>query len=263
MSKISEPGYFFIHSGILEKSQIESCFSFVINYLNENYEDKFKNCQFEINVVENKNGEKFGHTYAWTDNLEFYNAFIGRNFDGSERFEMKDDEEWEEPNEDYGEELDKIQGNWADETDLDDKYTRPKIKIKLDPLVSAPAIKYTEEQKKKVEGEFGFLEIFEVKISRKTEKSNSLFTNNLPDNVKEDDILNYFKKFNKDINTYVDKNTKSKYRYPIVKIKNKNSNRQCTVSFSPLYSNTASFVINVSKKVILKNNILFFSQCKK
>lgn len=269
MSKISEEGYLFIHSGILEKDQIEACFLSGLKYLQENYDETFKDCKIEINVVMNKNNEKYGHTYGWVSDKRFYYALIGKNFDGTERFELVPDEEWTEPEKDFSEAMGESSGNWGDDDEIENLYERPNIKVPLEPILSLPAIKYTEEQKKMIENksEFGFLEVYEVKLSKKSEKMNSIFSNNIPDWVDENILHNYFKKYNTDPIIYQDKKTNKRFQYPLVKIKSKKeSQRYCMVYFSPMNPNTASFLINMAKRIYLKkegkSEILFFSQNK-
>lgn len=269
MSKISEEGYLFIHSGILEKSQIETCFFSAIKFLSETYDEDLINCQFEINVVTNKENKKYGHTYAWVSDKRVYYALIGKNFDGSERIEYVPDENWKEPEIDYSEAFSESNGNWAEESEIDSLYERPNIGIKLEPLVSLPAIKYTQEQEKEIEykSKYGFLEVFEVKLTKKSEKLNNIFSNNIPHWVDEKLIYDYFKKYNKDPIIYQDKKSKKNFNYPIVKIKNKKDNkRYCIIYFSPLNKNTASFLINITKRVTItkgeNSEILFFSQSR-
>lgn len=271
-NKITTPEYLFIHSGVLEKSQIEKCINDVILFLSENFDHTLKNTQVEINVVKNKEGKKYGHTYCWISNEKVSNALIGYNFDGSERFSLVPDEDWEPPEEDYDDAYEQADGDWAEMTAVDFSYTRPNKKIPLEPLVTLPAVKYTPEQLKEVENEseFGFLEIFPIKISEKIGKLNSIFSDNIPSWVTEEMIFNRFKKFNKDSTVYSEKKSRKKFVYPIVKIKRKNDSRGCrnfcTITFSPIYRHTASFLINLVKRIILKEGekeaMLFFSQSK-
>lgn len=269
MSKISEEGYLFIHSGILEKSQIEACFFSSIKYLSENYDKEFESCKIEINVVTNKNNEKFGHTYGWVSDKRFYYALLGKNFDGSERFTYSPDEDWVEPEEDFDSAMQEVSGNWGEEDEIEESYNRPMKKVPMEPIITLPAIKYTDSQKEKIsdKSEYGFLEVYEVKLTKKPEKLNSIFSNNIPEWVDEDILYNYFKKYSKDPITYIDKKTKKKFQYPMVKIKERrDSQRYCVIYFSPIDINTASFLINMIKRVTFtkenKSEILFFSQNK-
>ena len=270
MSKISEPGYLFIHSGVLENDQIEECLRDCIDFLSENFDQEFKNTQLEINVVKNREGKKYGHTYAWVSDENVFNALIGKNFDGSERIEMMDDEDWEPPEEDYDTAMEAAGGSWALMTDIGDKYRRPKIKKTLEPLVTMPGIEYSPEQEIEAGSKIGFVEVFDVKLTEKIGKLNTIFSDNIPDWVTEEMLLNRFKKFNRDRTVYMEKKTKSRFTYPVVKIKKKKNFREekrfCTITFSPLYKNTATFLINLVKRVEIehgdKKALLFFSQSK-
>lgn len=272
MSKISEACYLFIHSGVLENYQIEECMKDSINFLSENFDHDFKNTQIEINVVKNREGKKYGHAYAWVSNEYVFNALIGKNFDGSDRVEMLEDEDWEPPEEDYDTALEAAGGSWAMMTEIGDRYRCPLIEKKLEPLVTLPGIKYTPQQKEEVEdkSEIGFLEIFDTKITDRPGKLNVIFSDNIPDWVTEKMILDRFKKFNKDKTVYMEKKTRNRFTYPVVKIKRKRNclegKKFCTVTFSPLYKNTASFLINLVKRIELEEDgkkvLLFFSQSK-
>ena len=272
MSKISEPGYLFIHSGVLEKEQIEKSLSDCQEYLTKNYDKDFTKSSFEVNVVKNKDGKKFGHTYAWIEDLHFFNALIGLDFDGSQLVEMKEDENWEPPEKPYEEAMAEAGDDWSVWDDIERSYKRPKIKIQLEPLVTLPAIKYTPSQLDEInrESEFGFMEIFPIKISQKIGKMNVLFTNNIPEWLTEEIIFGYFKKFENDKRKHQDKKNKKGFYYPVVRIKTKKDIRDvkrfCTVTFSSMNPNTASFLINVVKKIELTDgtnkSLFFFSQSK-
>lgn len=272
MSKISEPGYLFIHSGVLEKEQIEKSLSDCQEYLTKNYDKDFTTSSFEVNVVKNKDGKKFGHTYAWVEDLHFFNALIGLDFDGSQLIEWKEDEDWEPPEKPMDEAIEEAGDDWCAWDDIERSYKRPKKKIELEPLVTLPAIKYTSAQLEEInhESQYGFMEIFPIKLSQKFGKMNVLYTNDIPKWVTEDLIFNYFKKFERDDRIHNDKKSKKKFRYPVVKIKSKKDFREmrrfCTITFSSLYPQTASFLINVVKRLELEEGdnktLLFFSQSK-
>ena len=272
MGKISEPGYLFIHSGPLEEEQVETSIRGAIAYLSENHDPSFVNTQVVVNVVKNKEGKKFGHTYAWIDCLPVFYALVGKNFDGSMRYKEVPDEDWEEPEEDYDEAIEEAGGDWADEAEIDEKYTRPMKRIDLEPIVTLPGIKFTEEQEKEVnsESKIGFLEIFETKISEKFGKLNTIYSGDIPKWVTVDILLGHFKKFERDKTVYMEKKSRKKFTYPIVKIKSKRDmgrdRYSCTITFSNMYKNTASFLLNLVKRVDVakddKKVLLFFSQSK-
>ena len=272
MSKITEPGFLFIQSGILNHEQIKMALDSSVTYLSNTYNMDFSNYESVINVVTNREGKKFGHTYAWVKDERIYNALIGNNFDGSSRYEDVLDEDWKEPEKDYDEAVEEAGESWADIEEVEDMYRRPTIRKKLEPLVTPPAIKYTESQKIEInnESELGFIDIFETKITERFNKQNTIFSSNIPDWVDEKILLDVFKKFNKDDIVYSEKKSKKKFTYPIVKIKKKKGireeNKMCTVTFSHLHKNTASFLINVVKRIKVekgdKKTMLFFSQSK-
>jgi hypothetical protein len=272
MSKISEPGYLFIHSGVLEKEQIEKSLSDCQEYLTKNYDKDFTTSSFEVNVVKNKDGKKFGHTYVWVEDLHFFHALIGLDFDGTQLIEWVEDKDWEPPEKPMDEAMEEAGDDWCAWDDIERSYKRPKKKIELEPLVTLPAIKYTCSQLEEInhESQYGFMEIFPIKITQRIGKLNVLFTNDIPEWVNEELLFSYFHKFEKDKLKHQDKKSRKYFQYPIVKIKSKKDfrgfRRFGTITFSSLYPNTVSFLINVVKRVDFtdgKNTaLLFFSQSK-
>tara|TARA_R110002110_G_scaffold100075_1_gene255352 strand:- start:426 stop:1256 length:831 start_codon:yes stop_codon:yes gene_type:complete len=272
MSKISEQGYLFAHSGVLEKDQLEKCLKDATLFLSENFDTTFKKTEIEVNVVKNKEGKKFGHSYCWVGDEEVFNALIGKNFDGSPRYEEVEDEDWVEPEQDYEEAVEEAGGSWAMMAEIGDRYIRPMKRIILEPLVTLPAIKYTENQLEEInnESDFGFVEIFPIMLTEKIGKINTIFSDNIPDWITEKILLKRFSKFNQDDIVYYEKKSKKKFTYPIVKIKKKRDQRGvknfCTITFSHLHKNTASFLINLVKRIEIesgdKKAMLFFSQSK-
>lgn len=195
MSKISEQGYLFAHSGILEKEQLEKCLLDAIMFLSENFDKKYEKTQIEVNVVKNKEGKKFGHSYCWVSDKEVFNALIGNYFDGSPMTEEIEDPDWVEPEQDYDEAMEEAGGSWAMMAEIGDRYKRPTKTIDLEPLVTLPAIKYTDSQLEEVnrESDFGFVEIFPIMLTEKHGKINTIFSDNIPDWVTEEILLKRFK----------------------------------------------------------------------
>ena len=112
MVKISETGYLFLQSGILDENQIEKCIKDSVAYLSENHGLDFSKLDYVINVVKNREGKKFGHTYVWVNDDKLFYALIGKNFDGTESFEEVLDEDWEEPEESYDDAIEAADGDW-------------------------------------------------------------------------------------------------------------------------------------------------------
>jgi hypothetical protein len=275
MSKVSEEGFLFIHSGIFDQEQIELNLSTCIKKLDVGP------CEMYVNVVENREGLKYGHTYAWVSNPKVYYALIGKNFDGSDRVEMIEDEGWETPDEDMDELIEEAGDDWALIGEIEERFERPMIQKELGPLIVPPGIKYTEKQKAKMDDddEYGFIEIFPARVTIRTEekKINSIYSSCLPNWVDEAFLFNLLKKFSRDKTQYVEPKTKKKFYYPkIVISKNKTKSKwrsdedsnNAQIFFSPLNRNLSFFLINVIKKMKVvnpktnKEELLFFSQSK-
>jgi hypothetical protein len=237
-------------------------------------------CDIYVNVVENKDGRKFGHTYAWISNREVFNALIGKNFDGTSREEEVEDDEWEEPSLPLEEALVEANGDWGLEAEIEDRYEASTKLIKLPPIIVPPGIKYKPEQKKllNVTEDFGFIELFPARITVRTEesRSNSLYSSCLPDWVSEEMLFNFFKRFSSDKISHKGKSNKTFY-YPIVNVtKNTNQSKwssngksfKAHINFSPLDKYIAYFISNLARKIKLKNpntgkyEMIFFSQSR-
>lgn len=272
MSKISEPGYLFIDSGILDDFQVEVSFQAAIEFLSENYGEDFSECITHVNVVKNREGVKFGHTYAWVSDLRVYNALLGKNFDGSERVEFYDDPDWKPPEKSYEQayhEATADTDDWSAGVGLEKEYECPQLRNELEPIVTLPAVKYTEDQIKEVNGEMdcGFLEVFPVKLTKKPDRANSIFSNDIPPWLTEQILKGYFDKFEPDKTEHFDKKAKKRFTYPVIEFKRKrDGKRSCVISFSSRGRNTAMFLINLIKKVEFEHEgaegILFFSQTR-
>lgn len=282
MSKVSEEGFLFIHSSIFDKEQIELNLSACVNNLRK-IDTTINQCDMYINVVENKDGMKYGHTYAWVSEPKIYYALIGKNFDGTDRVKRVPDENWMPPEKPYEEALEEAEesSNWGLLGEVEEMYRRPMVKVELEPLVVPPGIKYSEEQKKKLETEenFGFIEIYPARITIRSEenKINSIYSSCIPSWVTQDILYEFFNKFNKDTNIHMCPKTKKKFSYPKISVsKNKTNSKwrngeessNAQIIFSPLNKNMSYFLINVIKKTKIRNpntnkdEMLFFSQSK-
>ena len=241
-------------------------------FLQENYPDINFSKDILVNVVTNKEGKKFGHTYVWLKDKAVFNALLGKNFDGTERFETKEDENWTPPEKCYHEAMEEAGDDWVAWDEIERAYQRPKIRIPLEPLITLPAIKYTEEQLNEIENKslFGFLELFPVKITPKLDKINTLFSNDIPKWVTEEILFDFFSRFETDDIVHHDKKKKKKFQYPKVNIKQRKAafdeRRFCTIEFSTKERQTAFFLINVVKRIEItdgdKKALMFFSQSK-
>lgn len=116
------------------------------------------NCRFRVNYITNKEGEPLGLAFAFFTDEPIYHMILGRNPDGTERFVEYDDPSWQVPAKDesvnengWGTtgKLSKIV-SWADETEAAEeeerKYTCPKIRTALPPLIVIPPVMLNESQ---------------------------------------------------------------------------------------------------------------------
>jgi len=270
MSKISEVGYLFIHSGILEENQVKDILLDCIKLLQEKY--KVGDSELEINVVKNKEGKKFGHTYAWVSNPKVFYALIGMGLDGKPLpCVQKPDPNWRPPEKSYDDAIAEVEGDWAMEEEIEELYKPGIISVPGEPLVTPSAVPYSQWQISQLDDEneddeYGFIEIYDVKITKRAEKLNTIFSNNIPRWLDEKIMKKKLQKFERDGRQHSKKDG-TKFTYPIVKIREKSGRRYCTVDFSILYPNTASFLINVIKRwkisVDDEDEMIFFSQSKR
>lgn len=256
MVEIGEKNYLFCYSYHLGKEELEDL---IRNQINDCEETKDITYKLFINTVCNKNYEKLGYSYIWTDNTSIFNALIGFNLDGSERSRLIEDEEWKPPD---IEEPDSE--SWASMNDYHDKMTRPMKKIILEPLINMPLIKLSEEDMIKFNTGDTEVEVIiqSARIYINLENKNSIFCSKIPSWLDNKTLFNFFSQFEKDKRFFQNKE-KMKYQYPLIKRKNNN----CNIIFSPVNSNTASFIINLVKKLEFNKNdkqcLLFFRQNRK
>ena len=176
-----------------------------------------------INCVKNKNMEKLGYSYGWISDERLFNILIGLNPDGTERIERKLIEK---------EIVEKDTDVWADMVD-DQEYEE----VFLGPLVDFDQL----------------ITVQEAHVIQDYRKQNILFTENILAEKDSNKIIQFFNKFNND---------KFQNKYPMVNIKKKKNKTFCTIKFSPRHPHTASFVLNLVKKINFNNNLYFFSQTK-
>jgi len=125
-------------------------------------------CRFKVNRVENREGIPFGLAFVFVTNPQVYYMLIGKNPDGSDRIEYRDDPTWSPPTakstNTSGLSTPKLTNSsgwstiappiklskmsWADETDeeLPLVPTCPKIPFSLDPLMKLAPYHLTPEQ---------------------------------------------------------------------------------------------------------------------
>lgn len=124
-------------------------------------------CRSRVNLVENREGKSFGIAFVFVTNPVVYHMLLGKNPDGSDRVEYRDDPSWTPPTKgdivnDSG--WATISApvytpgmSWADMDDIEyeheqkltaekKKYVCPKIPVPLEPLMVLPPYELTPEQ---------------------------------------------------------------------------------------------------------------------
>ena len=111
-------------------------------------------CMYKINLLVTKDGAYHGYGYIRVSSTKIYWMLLGRNPDGSERFEETLDPNWTPPEKTEEklsfDEIIKINKNktWADVAEDEEKHIQPVIRKSLDPLITMPGFKYDKEQLK-------------------------------------------------------------------------------------------------------------------
>lgn len=134
-------------------------------------------CKFKVNYVEDRDGKSFGFAFVFVTNSSVYNMILGKNPDGSDRVEYKEDLTWEPPIENSyvnksglsvvdkpEKKPDHSDISWADMLEADDEYEaqileqqilqekerqkkiRPKIAFTLESLMKIPPVVLTLDQ---------------------------------------------------------------------------------------------------------------------
>ena len=143
-----------IHKLELENKDVKSLKLKLKELNDKNLKDFYKpKCRFKINLLVNKEGEYLGFGYIRISLPEVYWMLLGRNPDGSERFEEIPDPDWTPPLPDKKENLsiDEIleketKKTWAELAEEEESHIQPIIKKPLPPLIAIPGYKYDEEQ---------------------------------------------------------------------------------------------------------------------
>jgi len=205
---------------------------------------------FKVNIVADNKGRLYGYAYVWFTNPEIFNMLVGRNPDGSERFELLDDPDWKPV-------LDS--SNWADICDEEDP---PKIRKPLPPLLELPPYDLTAEQRKglKVQGAtVSSKGKFECKPTFVSDPSpeyepNVLCGTKIPPEVTEQDLKNLFRPFVSDPTIkyeHTSKGVTTTDTYPLVSITSK---RIAFITFNPA-TKDACFASKMVRKIdLIKDN---------
>ena len=131
-------------SGVATSEQISGCLTKAIKQAEKILGHK-TNCKFKINLIINREGEYFGFGYIRISSPEIYWMLLGRNSDGSERFEELPDPNWSPP---VIQKEENTKKTWGEIAEDEESKIRPTIRRNLPPLVTIPGYEYDEDQLK-------------------------------------------------------------------------------------------------------------------
>ncbi len=120
---------------------------------NINIDKDLEQCRYKVNLLVTKEGAYHGYGYIRISSSKIYWMLLGRNPDGSERFEEKLDPTWispePKPELSISEQIklkNKANKTWADVAEDEEKHIHPIIRTPLDPIITIPGFKYDENQ---------------------------------------------------------------------------------------------------------------------
>jgi hypothetical protein len=224
VSKTYQEGYLYAYTGDLDKNQIYAVINDALKPLLK------RNLKIEINVVRNAQKETCGHSYLWTPEADVYQLLCGRNSDGSERIEYIDDPDWVAPEEEIDLKDVVDWGSLAQSEPL-------QIKVNMDPLFEFEPIN---------DYKIGVEPAFSVENS---DFQNAIVCTKVPRWVTDELLLRRFRHYENDKCEHYLKKERKKFTYPILERRKE----FCKITFSSFNKKTASFVINMTKKVLFKS----------
>jgi len=156
----------FIKCDCASVEQIRQAFLEALTTYQKEHQSDLK-CRFKVNLVEDRERKSFGIAFVFVTNPAVYHMLLGKNPDGSDRIEYREDPSWFPPND--GDQVNDAGWStisapvytpgmsWGEITDLEDEYevkmqekrnrfTCPKIPVPLDPLMVLPPYHLTKEQ---------------------------------------------------------------------------------------------------------------------
>lgn len=281
-------------------------------------------CRFKTNVILNREGGNTGISYVYIVDSRAYFMILGKNPDGSDRViyeeseeekaksvqgqkpltedelnKMSDEERTKRFNDLFSGGLDD-EGSWA----VDDEITSPKVRKELGSAVRAVNLSYTEEQKRVMRADkankgdktpvpesFGIIiKPSYVDLDDKPDESrNVLYLSDIPEDITEEDLTNFFSIFNNNhVGAWIVKCKSAIFTrpYPGVRISKrevtvkrpikasdssssykpevvyeKKTIRQAFIVFSP-NNNDGLFALQMTKKFNLKGRQLYTMRCK-
>lgn len=260
----------FVKCDTANKQQITEAFMTAFdNYTERTGEDV--DCRFRVNIVTRHDGTSLGIAFVFLTNSAFYYMFIGKNPDGSDRIEYRDDPAWSPALE--GSKIN--EAGWSNISPSVTKQNGPsKIAVTLEPLIVLPPYELTEEQieekRKKIialnEGKKDFdsslieipkLAYFTLDRARcepldKKYMPHILKCRDVPEWLSKEELKRFFTPFASDSTTIQTRTVKGQHvreAYPFVNI---NNNRVAFIIFDSS-TNDAGFALHMCKKTTFNN----------
>ena len=231
-----------------------------------------------VNLLRDEETKRLsGHGFVWLSSVEVHNAFLGKNYDGSERKNEYPDPNWKAPKISCYEAVDKATASlksWADITDQEEiiknSYIRPMIIETLDPLIELCPYEYTTIQREHLEmvsadqgntdpiPKYGYITIRQAycKIPPPFLSTSCLVCKGCPDWVTEWMIEQTFQRYNFSNKKITIKGVSKKYPYVSIQ---KTEDRKTGEKFNIIYVNfddktyDALFALLMTKKLIMPN----------
>ena len=252
LSQIYDNHTLFVKCGVNKAEFIKELFCDALSLFNLDKDVK-TNCDFHVNLVENRDGVSFGIGFVFVTNPTVYYMFLGKNPDGTDRIKYIDDLNWTKPEEIEVKEVVYPPGiSWAELDEIDrnfdlqrKKFICPKIEVLLEPLISLEV--NSDDPVEQITIGRACAPNLEDKFM-----PNILKSRNVPDFITEKQIKDVFRLYATDNITKHLRVINGKRRedtYPFVNI---NRNRVVFVTFDPS-TNDAAFALHLLKKVAVTN----------
>ena len=149
--KFLDENTLYVDTGVATTGQLSECIKKAIQEA-EKILKKEASCRYKVNLLVGRDGAYFGYAFVWVSSSEIYWMLLGRNPDGSERYEEYPDPNWKPPcSPRSSPPRDTKSKNWIDVVEEEDRYTCPMLRKDLPPLVEVPGYRYNSEQRSHLE----------------------------------------------------------------------------------------------------------------
>jgi hypothetical protein len=263
----------FVRCDTATTSQIKDVFKNALTTYNMNNNNSLSG-SFHVNIVETRNKVSLGIAFVFFTNPAAYHMILGKNPDGSDRIEYRDDPSWVSVQDTWSPII--PGSSWGDIAEEEESKLCPKIPITMEPLISLPSYKLTDEQiqekkdkiimlNKDKEGfsesmvnvpDHSFLTISPAMANPLEDKfvANILKAKDVPSWVTNSDLKMRFAPYSSNSKTIVDRIVKGRHfqeTYPFINI---NSDGIAFVIFDPS-THDAQFALHMVKKLYISKKM--------